>query len=156
MRKTLSELFEIENKKSNYINSEVSDYSVFKDKNLLDSLRNKIIQNIIDNDLSDSKYLEEYINDEINTSLEGYDLTNLERNHIFNLIENEINGYGPITELLDDKSITEIMVNAPDEIYIEIDGKIIKDESVSFINDEHIIRTIQRMIQPLGRTIDTS
>ncbi len=154
MRKTLSELFEIENKKSNYINTEVSDYSVFKDKNLLDSLRNKIIQNIIDNDLSDSKYLEEYINDEINTSLEGYDLTNLERNHIFNLIENEINGYGPITELLDDKSITEIMVNAPDEIYIEIDGKIIKDDSVSFINDEHIIRTIQRMIQPLGRTID--
>ena len=48
MRKTLSELFEIENKKSNYINSEVSDYSVFKDKNLLDSLRNKIIQNIIE------------------------------------------------------------------------------------------------------------
>ena len=130
MRKTLSELFEIENKKSNYINSEVSDYSVFKDKNLLDSLRNKIIQNIIDNDLSDSKYLEEYINDEINTSLEGYDLTNLERNHIFNLIENEINGYGPITELLDDKSITELMVNAPDEIYIEIYGKIIKDDSV--------------------------
>ena len=94
MRKTLSELFEIENKKGNYINSDVSDYSVFKDRNLLDSLRNKIIQNIIDNDLSDSKYLEDYINDEINTSLEGYDLTNLERNHIFNLIENEIYGYG--------------------------------------------------------------
>lgn len=154
MKKTLSQLFEIENKNSNYINNEVNDYSVFKDKNLLDSLRSKIIQNIIDNDLSNSKYLQDYINDEINTSLEGYDLTNLERNHIFNLIENEIYGYGPITELLDDKSITEIMVNAPDEIYIEIDGKIIKDESVSFINDEHIIRTIQRMIQPLGRTID--
>ena len=45
MRKTLSELFEIENKESSYINTEVSDYSVFKDKNLLDSLRNKIIQN---------------------------------------------------------------------------------------------------------------
>ena len=48
------------------------------------------------------------------------------------------------------------MVNAPDKIYIEIEGQIIKDESVSFINDEHIIRTIQRMIQPLGRTIDAS
>ena len=88
--------------------------------------------------------------------MEGYDLSNLERNHIFNLIENEINGYGPITELLDDKNITEIMVNAPDQIYIEIDGKVVKDESVSFINDDHIVRTIQRMIQPLGRTIDVA
>ena len=80
----------------------------------------------------------------------------MERNHIFNLIDNEINGYGPITELLDDENITEIMVNAPDQIYIELDGKVIKDDSVSFINDEHIIRTIQRMIQPLGRTIDVA
>ena len=73
-----------------------------------------------------------------------------------NLIDNEINGYGPITELLDDPSITEIMVNGTNDIYIEIDGKLIKDDSVSFINDEHIIRTIQRLIQPIGRTIDTS
>jgi pilus assembly protein CpaF len=83
-------------------------------------------------------------------------LSNLERGHIYNLIENEIHGYGPLTELLDDKNITEIMVNGPDKIYIEIDGKVIQDDSVSFINDEHIIRTIQRMIQPLGRTIDIS
>ena len=48
------------------------------------------------------------------------------------------------------------MVNGIDQIYIEIDGRIIKDESVSFINDDHIIRTIQRMVQPYGRTIDTS
>ena len=88
--------------------------------------------------------------------MEGYDLTNLERGHIFNLIENEINGFGPITELLDDPNITEIMVNSPSEIYIELDGKVIKDDTVSFINNEHIIRTIQRMIGPLGRTIDAS
>ena len=48
------------------------------------------------------------------------------------------------------------MVNAPNEIYVEIDGKIVKDETVSFINDKHIIRTIQRMVQPLGRTIDSA
>ena len=40
--------------------------------------------------------------------------------------------------------------------YIEIDGKIAKDETVSFINDKHIIRTIQRIVQPLGRTIDAA
>ena len=75
---------------------------------------------------------------------------------IYNLIENEINGYGPLTELLKDENITEIMVNSPSEIYIEIDGTLIKDESISFINDEHIIRTIQKLIEPMGRTIDST
>lgn len=130
------------------------DYDIFKDKDLLDKLRSKIIQNLIDDKIPDDNSLTEYINTEIDTVLEGYELSNLERNHIFNLIDNEIRGYGPITELLKDKSITEIMVNAPDEIYIEIEGKLVKDDTISFINDEHILRTIQRMVQPLGRTID--
>lgn len=154
MTKTLSEVFELHEKPISIKKIETDDYGIFKDKALLDSLRNRIIQNIIDNGVPDSEYLNEYINSEIDNSLEGYDLSNLERNHIFNLIENEINGYGPITELLDDENITEIMVNAPNQIYIEIDGKVVKDDSISFINDDHIIRTIQRMIQPLGRTID--
>ena len=152
-KKSLSEIFELEEKTPKTTNSQ-TDYKIFEDKTLLDNLRNKIIQNIIDNEIPSNKYLTSYINDEIDKALVGYDLTNLERNHIFNLIENEINGYGPITELLEDKNITEIMVNAPDQIYIELDGKVIKDDTISFINNEHIIRTIQRMIQPLGRTID--
>lgn len=156
MRKTLLDAFEIEKKDIDIKDSTTTDYGVFKDKELLDTLRSKVIQNIIDNNIPDDKLLHEYINSEIDSALEGYDLSNLERGHIFNLIENEIHGYGPITELLDDKNITEIMVNGPDKIYIEIDGKVIKDDSVSFINDEHIVRTIQRMIQPLGRTIDVS
>ena len=130
------------------------DYDIFKDKDLLDKLRSRIIQNLIDDTIPSDEALTEYINREIDIVLEGYELSNLERNHIFNLIDNEIRGYGPITELLKDKSITEIMVNAPNEIYIEIEGKLVKDDTVSFINDEHILRTIQRMVQPLGRTID--
>jgi len=156
MKKTLSEAFEIDEKPISFKETVSDDYDIFEDKILLDTLRNKVIQNIIDNDVPDNEFLTEYINNEIDDALEGYDLSNLERNHIFNLIENEIHGYGPITELLDDPNITEIMVNGPDKIYIEIDGKVVKDDSVSFINDEHIIRTIQRMIQPLGRTIDVA
>ncbi len=132
-----------------------SDYDTFKNKELLDELRNKIIQNLIDNNAT-GKTTNEFVKNEIDKTLVGYDLTNIERSYIYNLIDNEINGYGPITELLEDKSITEIMVNGPSEIYVEIDGHIILDRSVSFINQEHIIRTIQRMIQPLGRTIDTT
>lgn len=154
MRKTLTEAFSFNDKKFKSINNE--NYEVFKDKELLDSLRNNIIENLIDNNSYNDKYLKEYINEEIDKTLTGYDLSNLERNHIFNLIDNEINGYGPITELLEDRNITEIMVNGPDDIYVEIDGRVVKDTSVSFINNEHIVRTIQRLIQPLGRTIDIS
>ena len=132
-----------------------SDYDTFKNKELLDELRNKIIQNLIDNNAT-GKTTNEFVKNEIDKTLVGYDLTNIERSYIYNLIDNEINGYGPITELLEDKSITEIMVNGPSEIYVEIYGHIILDRSVSFINQDHIIRTIQRMIQPLGRTIDTT
>ncbi len=153
-KKSLVEIFDITPNKENY--KVIKDYDIIPDKKLLDNLRNKIITNLIDNNIPDDKLLEQYINDEIDETLVGYDLSTIERNHIFNLIQNEINGYGPITELLSDDSVTEIMVNGPDEVYIEIDGRIIKDDSVSFINDSHIIRTIQRIVQPLGRTIDAS
>ena len=135
---------------------ELTDYETFPNKILLDELRNKIIQNLIDNDIGEFKNMNEFIKHEIKKTIEGYDLTNVEISYLHNLIDNEINGYGPITELLDDKNITEIMVNGTNEIYVEIDGKVIQDNSVSFINKDHILRTIQRIIQPLGRTIDIS
>ena len=133
-----------------------SDYDAFENKVLLDELRNKIIQNLIDNNVLHHGTMDDFIHEQIDKTLEGYDLSNIERSYIYNLIDNEINGYGPITDLLEDPNITEIMVNGKDEIYIEVDGHVIKDDSVSFINDDHIVRTIQRMIQPLGRTIDTA
>ena len=153
--KTLTEAFDIKPKVVSS-NTDVKDYEIFRDKNLLEELRVKIVQNLIEENIPDDALLEDYINDEIDKTLVGYDLSTLERGHIFNLIQNEIMGYGPITPLLDDNAITEIMVNAPDEIYVEIDGKIVKDETVSFINDKHIIRCIQRIVQPLGRTIDAA
>ena len=154
MSKSLISAFEIEKAK---VKEEIlNDYDVFSDKALLEKLRTKVIENIIDKEVPEGKTLKEFIDDEIDAAIEGYDLTNLERAHIFNMIEDEVNGNGPISELLKDKDITEIMVNGPKDVYIEIDGRIIKDESVSFIDDEHIIRTIQRLIQPLGRTIDSA
>ena len=135
---------------------ELTDYETFPNKVLLDELRNKIIQNLIDNDIGEFQNMDDFIKHEINKTIEGYDLTNVEISYLHNLIDNEINGYGPITELLDDKNITEIMVNGTNEIYVELDGKVIKENSVSFINNDHILRTIGRIIQPLGRTIDIS
>ena len=134
----------------------ITDYEIFRDKDLLDTLRNNIIENLIDENIPDDKLLDQYINDEIDRVISDYDLDYLQRSYIFNLIQNEINGYGPINELLKDDRITEIMVNGADSIYVEIDGKIVREDNVSFINDKHIIRTIQRMVQPLGRTIDAA
>lgn len=154
MSKSFIEEFDV--KDNNITLQDIPDYEAFSNKELLDELRNKIIQNLIDNNTNNNIGLSSYVRNQIDKTLEGYDLSVIERSYINNLIDNEINGYGPITELLDDPSITEIMVNGPKDIYIELDGRIIKDDSISFINDEHIIRTIQRLIQPIGRTIDTS
>ena len=153
MKKTLIEEFEIkENKSATFI----SDYAVFKDKELLDDLRRKIIEKIIDEKDLEFNSNKEKISYFVDNVLEGHDLTTLERTHIYNLIDNEINGYGPITELLEDDNVTEIMVNGPDEIYVEMEGNLIKDDSVSFINNDHILRTIDRLISSVGKTIDQS
>jgi len=153
--KSLTEAFEVKPKVFSS-KANVKDYEIFSDKNLLEELRIKIVQNLIEENIPSDELLEDYINNEIDKTLIGYDLTTLERGHVFNLIQNEITGYGPITPLLQDSAITEIMVNSPNEVYVEIDGKIVKDETISFINDKHIIRTIQRIVQPLGRTIDSA
>ena len=125
---------------NNNLVRQVDDYDEFPNKDLLDKLRSRIIQNIIDNDASNNNSMGEFIKEQIDRTIEGYDLTNEERSYIYNLIDNEINGFGPLTELLDDKSITEIMVNSPKEIYIEIDGQLIKDESVYLYVNQHYIR----------------
>lgn len=130
------------------------DYQSFKDKNLLDTFRVKILENLSDKGLSNTYVNSEIINNEIDDATYGYNLSVSERSHLFNLIDGEVNGYGPLTELLKDNNITEIMVNSPENIYIEIDGILRKDESVSFINNEHIIRTIERLIEPEGKSID--
>ena len=141
-------------RKRENVTVDVKDYAVFPDKEKLEILRAKIVQNLINNQIPSNVSLEQYINDQIDETLEDYSLDANQRAHIFNLIQNEINGYGPLTDLLENDAVTEIMVNGINDIYVEIDGRLVKDESVSFINDNHIIRTIQRIVQPLGRTID--
>lgn len=151
-KNTLLEEFSARKRENEVV--DVKDYAVFPDKEKLEILRAKIVQNLINNQIPSNVSLEQYINDEIDETLEDYSLDANQRAHIFNLIQNEINGYGPLTDLLNNDSVTEIMVNGINDIYVEIDGKLVKDESVSFINDNHIIRTVQRIVQPLGRTID--
>ena len=96
MKKNWLEEFEIKDL-SPKMNVDKSDYDVFQDKDLLDKFRNSIIQELIDNNISDSSKISLYINEEIDRITDGYDLSSEERNHLFNLIENEVSGFGPIT-----------------------------------------------------------
>lgn len=147
--------FNIEKKKNKAIVN-LSDYEIFKDKELLDSLRKNIIENLIDKDIPNNKSINDFINEEISNTTVGYDLSNLERSYLYNLIDNEINGYGPLTEILEDESVSKIMVNSPSSVYIEIDGILSKDKSISFINEEHILRTINRLLLSVGKSISQS
>ncbi len=67
---------------------------------------------------------------------------------------NEFFGFGPIQPLLDDQTVTEVMVNGPGRVYIERLGKV-HLTPVKFDDDEHVRRVIDRIILPLGRRVDT-
>ncbi len=82
-------------------------------------------------------------------------LSRPERARLFEQISAEILGLGPLQPLLEDETITEVMVNGAKNLYIERDGKIHR-VPVSFESDEHVMRIIDRIVAPLGRRIDES
>jgi pilus assembly protein CpaF len=67
----------------------------------------------------------------------------------------ELTGFGPISPLLADPEISEVMVNGPNDIYIESRGKIEKTD-IQFRDDLHVLRIIEKIVAPLGRRIDES
>lgn len=75
------------------------------------------------------------------------------RQQMLQAVTDETLGFGPIEPLLNDESVTEVMVNSAQQVYVERGGKIFLSE-VKFLDDEHVIRVIERIIRPLGRTID--
>jgi len=84
-----------------------------------------------------------------------YPLTREQRSKFISELLDEILGLGPLEELMRDPTITEIMVNACDKIYIERGGKLIKTK-YRFRDEEQIIQVIKRIVAPLGRRIDES
>lgn len=68
-------------------------------------------------------------------------------------VMNEFFGFGPIQPLLDDNSVSEVMVNGPNRVYIERKGKL-ELSNVKFDDDDHVRRIIDRIILPLGRRVD--
>ena len=72
---------------------------------------------------------------------------------IFQDVQNDMMGFGPIQPLLDDPDVSEVMVNGPKNVYVEKGGQLVRT-SVTFDDDAHVMQIIDRIILPLGRRVD--
>ncbi len=79
----------------------------------------------------------------------------ISRDKLKKIVLDETVGLGALEQLLDDPSITEVMVNAYNDIYIERNGRLIRSD-VMFTSDDAVMATIERIVSPLGRRIDES
>ena len=94
----------------------------------------------------------------ISTSVMDKEITMIpqaERNRIIPEILDEVLGFGPIEPLLKDSTISEIMVNNANQVYIERNGKL-ELSDVTFRDDAHVMQIIEKIIAPIGRRIDES
>ncbi len=87
--------------------------------------------------------------------LENVPLTDAERRDLALQIRDDLLGHGPIQMYLDDPSVTEVMVNGTDQIYIERDGKLLLTDT-RFMSEQHLRRVIDRIVTQVGRRIDES
>ncbi|MCI0709133.1 MAG: CpaF family protein [Chloroflexi bacterium] len=118
-------------------------------------VQNKLLSEIDPSMDAQSPEVRATIEELFNTILneEGIVLNRRDRQQLFESIVAEILGYGPLEQLLIDDSITEIMVNGPKNVYIERAGNLIRT-NVTFEDEPHARRVIDRIVSPLGRRVD--
>jgi pilus assembly protein CpaF len=80
-------------------------------------------------------------------------LTAQERQGVVQSVFDDVLGYGPIDILLRDPAINEVMVNGPDSVYVERNGKIVQTD-VRFVDEHHVRRIIDKIVSQIGRRVD--
>ncbi len=80
-------------------------------------------------------------------------IADAERAELTAAVVNELIGFGPIQPLLDDPSVTEVMVNRADRVYVERAGRPVRT-AITFDDDAHVHKIIDRIVRPLGRRLD--
>jgi len=80
-------------------------------------------------------------------------LTSQERQTVVQSVFDDVLGYGPIDTLLRDPAINEVMVNGPDDVYVERNGKIVQTD-VHFVDENHVRRIIDKIVSQVGRRVD--
>ncbi|WP_158737973.1 CpaF family protein [Alteribacillus sp. YIM 98480] len=83
------------------------------------------------------------------------EISERDREDVIEEIANDLTGYGPINPLLLDEDVSEVMVNGPDQVYVERNGKLILSD-VTFRDNEHVMQVLEKIVAPLGRRIDES
>lgn len=123
-------------------------------------LKNRIQQKLIAEldpsmDITQTAEVREAIQEMFEAMLaeESIVLTRNEKRRLFESIVAEILGFGPLEQFLSTEGVTEIMVNGPKNVYIEQKGKITR-ASITFEDNDHLLRIIDRIVAPLGRRID--
>lgn len=123
-------------------------------------IQNKVIQEL-DIDFNDISEQNEELKQNINSIImkhideESLNMTNNQKKKIKEELLDEIIGFGPITSLLEDSEVSEIMVNGPNQIYVEKRGKLTLTDA-KFKNDDHVLHVIKKIVAPIGRRIDES
>jgi pilus assembly protein CpaF len=97
------------------------------------------------------------IEEEIPRTLRSQDasMPDATRAELVSAVIHELFGFGPIQPLLDDATVTEVMVNRADRVYVERNGKTART-NVTFDDDEHVNRIIERILKPLGKRLDAN
>jgi pilus assembly protein CpaF len=128
----------------------------------LEELRLRVHQFVIDavgpmlqDDAVDETALRRLVQEQVHKGLgdERTALSAAERAQLIQDVTDDTLGYGPIDRFLHDPGITEVMVNGPKSVYIERRGKI-ETTDVQFVDEEHLRRTIDKIVSQVGRRID--
>ena len=82
-------------------------------------------------------------------------LTATEREHLALEVLDEVFGLGPLEPLLDDPTISDILVNGPGSVYVERKG-LLEPTGIRFRDDQHLLRIIDRIVSRVGRRVDES
>jgi pilus assembly protein CpaF len=154
---------------SPFVNSSrpVSREPVLNKKKELEDLATETLRQVIDimddtllvqkMDSFQKKHFLEQIRATMEVVLEDFrhDLSQADKQKVVRYVYDEIFGYGPINPLIHDPTVSEIMVNGSQLVYVEREGKIVKTE-ITFRDDAHVLNTIDKIITPLGRRVDES
>jgi pilus assembly protein CpaF len=109
----------------------------------------ELFRNDTDEALTDQVY--RAVTEEL--ALDRTPLTREERREIVRQLTDDILGYGPIEPLLRDETVTEVMVNGFDHVYVERNGKLERTD-VRFVDESHVLRIIDKIVSQVGRRVD--
>lgn len=106
---------------------------------------------------ADKKILEDFVAGIANIVMdeESVPVVRGDRGRVIIEVVDEVLGFGPIDPLLKDDSVSEVMVNSANQVYVERKGKLILTD-VRFRDDAHVMQVIEKIVAPLGRRIDES